>query len=965
MTKKIIALFICCLLMQTTVTNLAAQVLVKDITSGLNSTFAYFRLNRGTYKSNNHIVYNGKLYFTATTPGATPAILTEPYVTDGTTKGTQLLKNIHPTGNSDAECFFEFNNEIYFRANDGTNGSELWKSNGTEAGTVMVRDIRTGAAGSFPHNFVSFKNHLYFLAQGSVFAELWRTDGTSNGTTKVTDLNTSMSYSAKEIAVYMDTLFFIGASDRRLYRTGDGLTVTPCTTAGGKVVSGIGELVIWDTSLIFNGEIVGGSPIVGYELYNYDTLNGIELKCNINNSSISSNPNVLTPVNDKLYFSASINSLGIELYVIDDDSSSKATLVKDINPGALHSAPASLFPFGNKLLFTADVNNGSNPEREVYCTDGTASGTVKLTSGSQTNGSANPSLFGEFTTVGAEVCFAATPVGNHTRIYLTDGTVNGTRVATRPHKDSISFTSTHERMFYNNKLYFFGDNGRIGTELYVLDKSWMEEQDSVLYDHCKVWVKADTNLMYSNTNDATITTLLNDVRNYEMFTGTSNNFPRTDPSIVHNGRNGKPVIQFNADAKDGYLQTLANRNFVTTKSATIITVAAKANNANNRNTLVGMRPVPGFAHNLILAESNNFGSNKLSLGVHDGNSFCNSVGNTTWAADDKYSIITASVDRNIVYTKINGVIQDSVSNSCTIADDIKGIWIGGSGFDYEPFEGKIGEVFIFDTVLTRTQRNMLEMYLSLKFKAGADTVDNPAIGNSKGIYVFNNSGAAVYFVKNNDADNSGSLTTTVVAGNPGASAGFTGSATSHDGTVVTPKSIGTNSYWRIVNNGITDFEYDIMIDLNNVNIDSLEQRVILKRDNTTAQWQPLNTKRFGRYLYAQGLTSFSEFAVSSNMPDTVTPPQFITDTRATCNSLVAYPNPAGGTVNIKFNNAQSGDYIFTLQNVQGKVVMSVIKNMMGMSMATVDISSLAPGIYMLQATDIVSGDRYYTKVIKK
>lgn len=964
MIKKIFFSLSCFLLMQTTVTNLTAQVLVKDMTPGLNATQAYQRMSKGTYKSENHIEFNGKIYFTASTNVGTPAILNEPFVSDGTPKGTHLLKNINLNGNSDPQYYTIFNGEVYFRANNGINGAELWKTDGTETGTVMVKDIKTGAAGSFPTNLVVYKNHLYFLINGATFAELWRTDGTTNGTTKVTDIGSFLSYSGRELAVFKDTLFFISSSTRSLYKTADGVNITKCLTALGNSVDYLSELVIWDTTLVFAGSHAAGAFNVGNELYFYDTANGIELLCNIDGKLTSSSPTLLTPINDKLYFTA-LTDFGQELYMIDDDSADKAKLVKDLNPGILHSSPASLYPIGNRLLFTAQVGSGGNVVREVYSTDGTAVGTVQLSTSTLVNGGAAPGQFSEFTPVGNEVYYVATPSLGKPTLYSTDGSVVGTKALNQKPGDEIVVRPTYEMMSYNNKLYFFGDNGRIGTELYVMGKSWMEEQDSVLYDRCKVWLKADTNLMYSNTNDATITTLLNDVRNYEMFTGTSNNFPRTDPSIVQNARNGKPVIQFNADAKDGYLQTLANKNFIITQSATIITVAAKANNANNRNTLVGMRPVPGFAHNLILAESNNFGSNKLSLGVHDGSSFCSSVGNTTWAADDKYSIITASVDNNIVYTKINGVIQDSVSNSCTIADDIKGVWIGGSAFDYEPFEGKIGEVFIFDTVLTRTQRNMLEMYLSLKFKAGADTVDNPAIGNNKGIYVFNNSGAAVYFVKNNDADNAGSLTTTVVAGNPGASAGFTGSATSHDGTVVTPKSIGTNSYWRIVNNGITDFEYDIMIDLNNVNIDSLEQRVILKRDNATAQWQPLNTKRFGKYLYAQGLTSFSEFAVSSNMPDTVTPPQFVTNIHGSNNGLVAYPNPAGSIVNIRFSHAQNATYNFMLQNVQGQVVMSANKNMTDISTTAVDVSVLTPGIYLLQATDIATGERHHTKIIKK
>ena len=40
---------------------------------------------------------------------------------------------------------------LYFRANDGTNGGELWKSDGTASGTMMVKDINNGSGSSYPH----------------------------------------------------------------------------------------------------------------------------------------------------------------------------------------------------------------------------------------------------------------------------------------------------------------------------------------------------------------------------------------------------------------------------------------------------------------------------------------------------------------------------------------------------------------------------------------------------------------------------------------------------------------------------------------------------------------------------------------------------------------------------------------------------------------------------------------------
>src|SRR5205085_187558 len=83
------------------------------------------------------------------------------------------------------------NGTLYFTANDGPHGYELWKSDGTTAGTVLVKDIYLGLYySSNPTNLANVNGTLYFQATDRTHgAELWKSDGTAAGTVLVADIN--------------------------------------------------------------------------------------------------------------------------------------------------------------------------------------------------------------------------------------------------------------------------------------------------------------------------------------------------------------------------------------------------------------------------------------------------------------------------------------------------------------------------------------------------------------------------------------------------------------------------------------------------------------------------------------------------------------------------------------------------------------------------------------------------------
>jgi ELWxxDGT repeat protein len=119
---------------------------------------------------------------------------------NGTSAGTLLVADINPTpyGGSNPQNLTNVGGTLFFRATDGSHGYELWQSNGTAAGTVLVADINpTPYASSSPQNLTNVGGTLFFSAtDGSHGYQLWQSNGTSAGTALVNDITpgTSGSY---------------------------------------------------------------------------------------------------------------------------------------------------------------------------------------------------------------------------------------------------------------------------------------------------------------------------------------------------------------------------------------------------------------------------------------------------------------------------------------------------------------------------------------------------------------------------------------------------------------------------------------------------------------------------------------------------------------------------------------------------------------------------------------------------
>ena len=186
----------------------AGTLMVKDIYSGRNATDKF-----NNSSPTPSVDLNGKLIFTATDTAGT-----ELWITDGTDAGTKMIKNICPTagGSSSPAAMYVWKNKVYFRANDCTNGIELWASDGTDAGTAMVKDINSTSGSGSSANMMAYGGKLYFNASDGVNGfELWETDGTSANTKMACDIRTAQGAGAgpSTFEVYANALLFTAQFD--------------------------------------------------------------------------------------------------------------------------------------------------------------------------------------------------------------------------------------------------------------------------------------------------------------------------------------------------------------------------------------------------------------------------------------------------------------------------------------------------------------------------------------------------------------------------------------------------------------------------------------------------------------------------------------------------------------------------------------------------------------------------------
>lgn len=362
---------------------LSAQIrLVKDITTGhqVPDPWDFFNMNEG-HGSRAFFVGRGS----------------ELWTSDGTNAGTKVIKRFEAIKELEV-----INGVAYISAQTTELGFELWRSDGTAQGTVLLKDIYPAEGSSTPLFLTNVNGTLYFSANNKTQSrELWKSDGTSSGTTLVKDL----------------------------YPGGTGSNPADLTAVGNKVF------------------FIANTPGPGYELWTSDGSDaGTVLVKDISPGTTGSSIEDMTVSGGWLYFSAQSPGQGRQLWK-SDGTTAGTSIVKQINTSG-SAQVADITDVDGVVFFQAtDGVHGV----ELWRSDGTSSGTFMVAD-------INEPLR-NFSSVNGKLFFMTGSWAPNGSIWVSDGTTGGTQQVTSPTTHPNLFLK-EDQIFYdiNGSAYFFGGN---------------------------------------------------------------------------------------------------------------------------------------------------------------------------------------------------------------------------------------------------------------------------------------------------------------------------------------------------------------------------------------------------------------------------------------------------------------------------------------------------------------------------
>ncbi|WP_264551677.1 T9SS type A sorting domain-containing protein [Flavobacterium sp. N2038] len=299
---------------------------------------------------------NDKLIFEASEADSGREI----WESDGTTSGTKLIKDIYSGLESSVTGALvggtAINNIFYFIAKDESSLGEIWKTDGTEAGTVKITSFINGRTSSL----TAVGNSIYFLIQEEYKLQVWKTDATTGATVLVKD-NMSIwnapSFQGKCNNTFIFTFQPYGTNNSRVWRSNGTLEGTFPITAeidgNGSYptgTSGLTQYIEHNNKLYFVSRnylhetdgTLENTKVVG------DVWKAQQYLAH-HSSVIEANNNLYF-----MFFSADLNKLSI--WKFDSANNSVAEIYSKTSDH--YFSPSNFTKTGNSLLFSSANETG-------------------------------------------------------------------------------------------------------------------------------------------------------------------------------------------------------------------------------------------------------------------------------------------------------------------------------------------------------------------------------------------------------------------------------------------------------------------------------------------------------------------------------------------------------------------------------------------------------------------------------
>lgn len=421
-------------------------ILVKDISQGSSNT---------NFGSESFVNFNNELFFLSGN---------EMWKTNGTAEGTVFVKDLE----SSVKLIISFNNKLYaFNRNNS-----FWVSDGTTTNTEKLEiDIF-----EFFHNnsYALVGNQLFFQGFNQYGYEIWKTDGTVAGTVLLKDIQPGGNDDGniQDIVAYKNRAIFTANDSNNL---GSELYISDGTTSGTNLLKDINktgnnastpqQFFTFNNSVLFSAD----NATEGRELWVFDGVNATLLK-DINEGLGYANPRNFTELNGEVYFYATTLNAGTELWKTDGTELG-TILVKDINPGLANGLGlGNIVTANNKLYFFA---NDGGTGYELWESDGTETGT-KLVKDINVGESQSPRS-GELITYNNEVYFSAHTGDNDYELWKSDGTEEGTILHHHYNfsgsSNPANFTLFEGFLYYSSKDDLIRTDGTTATKISNTDPS--------------------------------------------------------------------------------------------------------------------------------------------------------------------------------------------------------------------------------------------------------------------------------------------------------------------------------------------------------------------------------------------------------------------------------------------------------------------------------------------------------------